>query len=234
VNTSTSTQTPAPGAPTATATPTRSNTPQVPVINATVTASTDTSVSVTINGSNFAAGAVVILDPAGSATQVTPSSLNSTSITFTLPASMLAGTYSGFILVRNPGGNADSVAKDLVIVAGPVPTATFTAGTGDGELVIDDHRCWPNPIVGGNLGLARVAFHLKGHADNVSLKVYTRAWICVGSADSGAVSAGWTHLPLPSAFTQDAGAGTYYYVLSASRGGAKTEKHSVGKLTVLR
>jgi len=76
--------------------------------------------------------------------------------------------------------------------------------------------------------------HLKGRADRLTVKVYTRALVCVGSAEAVNVPAGWSQVPLPSAALQDSGAGTFFYVISGQRDGAKTVKDAVGRVVVLR
>lgn len=123
---------------------------------------------------------------------------------------------------------------DYFKVSGPTATVTPVISAVDGPLEFEDHHFWPNPAMGGYVDLARIAVKLKGSADSLTVKVYTRAMLCVGTQKLGPQSAGWHHLPLPSDFVQDASNGTYYYVVSGERGQAKTVHNAVGKLTIIR
>jgi hypothetical protein len=136
-----------------------------------------------------------------------------------VPAGLAAGTYS--VMVRNPGGLDSEVY--ILTVKGM-----------EGPLEIDEHKAFPNPLLGARLADARIAVHLKGSAERLTLKIYTRAMVCVGSLEQGAVGPGWHRLPLPSEFSADAGNGTYFYVVSAYRRGEKTVQDAVGRITILR
>jgi hypothetical protein len=103
----------------------------------------------------------------------------------------------------------------------------------DGPLEIEEHRCFPNPVVGAGLGAARVAVKLKGSAEKLTLKVYSRAMTCLGTYESGPLGPGWQRMPLPQAFIDQAGNGTYFYVVCGERKGSKTED-AIGRVTVLR
>jgi hypothetical protein len=144
---------------------------------------------------------------------------------------MPAGTYSSYVVVRNPGG-LDSAPVDLKVSSA---TATSTPdGNADGPLEIDDHRAWPDPVASSHLDQARVSVHVKGRADRLRLKVYTRALICVGSTELLNTPSGWNQIPLPGAVVLSAGPGTYFYVVSGERGSTKTVKNATGRLVVLR
>ncbi len=133
-----------------------------------------------------------------------------------------------------------SYFKDPAATPTATPTTAPAAPTAaptsiDGPLEIEEHRAFPNPVMSGTLGMARIAVKLKGPADRLSVKVYTRAMHVVGSVETGPVAGGWNQVALPSEFVKDAASGTYFYVVSGERKGAKTARKSAsGKLVVLR
>jgi hypothetical protein len=196
-------------------------TPVVPVLSVPPSGSAGAAFSLAVSGSNFQSGAVVWLDgTAHNTTYVSPTSLQAE-----LPA-LASGTYS--LTVVNPGGFQS--APQSLVIAGPAVTATPEPG----PLEFEEHRAWPNPVMGGQLDQVRIAVKLKGAADRLTLKLYTRAMIVVGTQELGSHGAGWRHLRLPDEFLQSAGNGTYFYVVSGERGQAKTVENAVGRLTVIR
>jgi hypothetical protein len=189
---------------------------------------------VTLSGANFAAGTVVYLGGApgsgGFAVSTTVSS--PTSLSFSVP-SMPAGTYTAYIVVVNASG-AQSMPADLKVDAATATPTTAPTAVGDGTLEIDEHRCYPNPVIGAALGNARVSVHVRGRADRLVLKLYSRAMTCLGSREVSNTSGGWVQIALPESFVNDAGAGTYFYVVSGERGQARTVQDAVGRVVVLR
>lgn len=83
----------------------------------------------------------------------------------------------------------------------------------------------PNPL--------SLALELEGPADQLNLKLYSRAEVLVYSLDGGPAPAGWSRLPLPAGWEHDLANGAYYGVLQASRHGAKG-KRALVKISLLR
>jgi hypothetical protein len=177
-----------------------------------------------LQGSDFLLGAQV--DWGG--TLLGATWISSTELQFTVPAGAPAGA-TVTVAVLNPGGLVSASTVD-VIIAGPAPTATPIPG--DGPLEISDHRPWPNPVAPGKPAFISVL--LKGRADSLSLKLYTRSWVLVAEELSGPHPAGWARIGLPQAFRDAAGADAYYYVVSASRDGVKVIKPAKGAIQILR
>jgi endo-1,4-beta-D-glucanase Y len=148
----------------------------------------------------------------------TPSATSTPTATFTVVATP----------VLTPSASPSAAPSPL---GSPTPTPP-SAIADDGPLEILEHRAWPNPLLDGRP--AFVAVRLSGRADQVSLKLYTRAWVCVGRSELGPVSRGWVHLPLPPDFRTEAGNGVYYYWVDASRGTAGVLQPAKGALFVLR
>jgi hypothetical protein len=198
-------------------------TPVVPVLSAPPSASADAAFTLSLSGSNFQSGALVWLDgtTSYSTTFISPTSLN-----VDFPSGLPAGSYS--LTVANPSGH-QSAPQNLVI-AGPAATATPAPG----PLEFEDHRAWPNPVMGSQIDNARIGVKLKGAADALTVKVYTRAMTVVGVLELGPHGPGWQHLRLPDAFKQAAGNGTYFYVVSGRRGESKTVQDAIGRITVIR
>ncbi len=92
----------------------------------------------------------------------------------------------------------------------------------------------PNPWTGPGSGRSSptIAVDLAGEADDVVVKVYTKALFLVGSYDFGQQSGGWDQVALPSqvAALPD---GLYYFTVTASRGGQSLAP-TVGKLAILK
>jgi hypothetical protein len=120
----------------------------------------------------------------------------------------------------------------------PVPDPSATSGpsnpapsaTPGGPLSITGHEAWPDPYTGRGPG--RIAVKLEGSCDRVTVKIFTAAMVCVGSADSGPRSAGWAEVPLPD-FLASQPNGLYYYWVEAARGQATTPP-VIGKMAILR
>lgn len=73
----------------------------------------------------------------------------------------------------------------------------------------------PNPVL--------VAFHAPDALDDVELRVYTAAMVCVWTDHSGPVQAGWTDLKLGS-LPQNWGRGLGYIALTPFRNGIKGKR----------
>jgi hypothetical protein len=84
-----------------------------------------------------------------------------------------------------------------------------------GPLLIDQASAWPNPNP-----QAVLAF-LEGPADSIVLKVYTTAWIQVGSSQAGPFNAGWARIPMPVDL-KELPRGLYYFSVQAQLGGRRS------------
>jgi hypothetical protein len=93
----------------------------------------------------------------------------------------------------------------------PAPTDTAVAGA-DEPLSIEEHRAWPNPWQGGPGG---VAVRLKGRAETLTLKVYSKALTGLGKRTLGPVGPGWVQLPWPDGFETGAANGIYFYEVTS-------------------
>lgn len=173
---------------------------------------------ITVQGSGFVNGAVILWDGQPLVTTYVSAA--------ELQAPSPAGTDGPHTVgVENPGGQAVSGGGSIQLVKA---TATVTP-PGTGPLVIDDYRAWPNPLVGGAVG--GVALKLAGPADRVTLRIYTPALVRVASVESGPLPQGWGTLALPRAMAQ-VPSGLYYYELGAARGSANA-RPVIGRLVVL-
>jgi hypothetical protein len=181
----------------------------VPVISAVSpgSASNNASTLYTVTVSNIALGAVVVLDGVDLATSFGGSVLQAT-----LPAGKAPGAYT--LSVRNPDGTS-SVSTSVVITG--LVTPTPVPNNGGGALLIDA-KPFPNP----NPRELRVL--LGQSADRVVVKVYSRAMILIGVAETaGPLGPGWQRVSLPTD-----GIGHCFFTVSATRGGAKGELPRAG------
>jgi hypothetical protein len=111
-----------------------------------------------------------------------------------------------------------------------VASATFTpaaAPPSDGPLVLRRVLPFPNP------NPLSLALELEGPADQVSLKLYSRAEVAVYALEGGPAPAGWSRLSLPGGWDRELPNGVYFGVLQASRAGAKSNRALV-KIGLLR
>jgi hypothetical protein len=162
-------------------------------------------VTLTVQGSNFAPGAQVVINgSAYAANWASPTSLS------LLVPNLPAGSHS--LTVRNPDGS-ESAAGPALVIAGPAPSATPDPA---GPLVIERAVPFPNP------GPRSIAIQLAGPAQRVTLKVYTSAWVLVGAHESGPLAKGWVRLPLPEALSQ-APWGLYYFAVQAEHDGRTSQ-----------
>jgi hypothetical protein len=217
---------------TATRTVTRTATPQVPVLGSLGTApAAGVAATLAVNGTTFVNGAQVLLDGFG----ITTTFMSTGLLDASLPA-LAAGTYS--ISVRNPAGET-SGSMSLVIIAGPAPTATFTATltpagpaaptavSGGGTLIVET-RPFPNP------NPRCVSVLLSADADSLELKVYTTAMQAIGTCKHGPALAGWVQVSLPVEMKAGGSAGLYYYSVTAQRNGSTAKAPHSGKLIIIK
>ncbi len=158
----------------------------------------------------------------GSYTYVAPTATPSATRTGSPTSSPTPSPVATAVLTATP--TATSLLTPVPAPPTPLPA--------DGSLEIEDHAAWPNPVRGGGRGF--VSVKLKGRADSISVKVYTRSWICVAEAQGGPQAGGWARLDLPRAFLDAAPSDAYYYVVSAKRGGAVAPRSGKGTLQLLR
>jgi hypothetical protein len=97
-------------------------------------------------------------------------------------------------------------------------------------LVIIETKAWPDPYTGK--GPATIAVKLGGACDQVTLRIFTKAMVCVGTVTSGPQSEGWAEIPLAESVASLPN-GLYYYLAQASRAGAETPT-CVGKMLLAR
>lgn len=74
---------------------------------------------------------------------------------------------------------------------------------------------------------------MAGNADDVVLKVYTKAMTLVGVSDAGPEPRGWSAVHMPASMGQNLAVGLYYYTVTATRAGQGL-RPSVGRIYVLR
>ncbi len=115
-----------------------------------------------------------------------------------------------------PGGAGTETAT-------PAPSSTRE----EGPNLIESHLPGPNP------NPLLIAAKLKGRADEVVLKVYTKAMVCLGSSRLGSQVPGWCQVPLPAEMSTAPG-GLYYYRLATLRGGVENLEPGIGSFMVLR
>ena len=99
-----------------------------------------------------------------------------------------------------------------------------------GPLQILQRQAWPSPWNGASPGY--VSVKLAGSCDDLELKVYSNAMVCVGVRDAGPRPAGWTAILLPDAMENGVANGLYYYKVVARRGGSAVK--AVGRMVVMR
>ena len=74
---------------------------------------------------------------------------------------------------------------------------------------------------------------LQGPCDRLVLKVYSKAMVCLGQAETGSQRPGWAGVPLPGELAE-APNGLYYYEVRAFRDNGQASAPVRGKLVVLR
>lgn len=99
---------------------------------------------------------------------------------------------------------------------------------GDGEKGIEDHRCDRNP------NPKAVHVKLKGRADQVVVKVWTKSLVIAAVGQTGSCRKGWNRVPLPESFWKDAPNGLYYYTCEAKGPLGSSESDKPGKIMLAR
>ena len=135
-----------------------------------------------------------------------------------------------FVAKTDPQGLSVAALSISPVVNVKGPTATSVPDDGPND--IEKHSVVPSPWDGS--GTAYVMAKLAGHCDRLTLKVYTRALVCVGNQELGAQNSGWAKIAVPKEFQSQASNGTYFYIVTAERAGQKNLTKAVGKLVVLR
>ncbi|MGH7441201.1 MAG: FlgD immunoglobulin-like domain containing protein, partial [bacterium] len=133
-------------------------------------------------------------------------------------------------VIQSPGmggGSANSLYVGNISIAKGSATASPVP---NGPVKIIATLPAPDPWTGSEPG--NITVELAGNADDVTLKVYTKALVLVGSFDFGPQPAGWDPLPMPPAM-YSLPDGLYYYTLSATRNGEGLAP-TLGKLYILR
>lgn len=168
----------------------------------------------TVTGSNFLPGAQIVVD--------------GTVMTATV---RIGSGELQVVLPAEPSGTVLTVSAENV-VAGAATEADqkIPVTIGGGKLVILQTQPWPSPYTGNGPGW--VSVDLEGPADNLALKVYTKAMVLVGTSDAGPQPAGWVSVPLPTTIA-GAADGLYYFTVSAERGGQWIHP-VVGRMYILR
>jgi len=208
-------------------TPTDTPTTVIPVvISASISGNATTGYVVTVSGSDFLPGALVIVGVSPLAANY----ISGTELSVSLPASTLPGNLRVTVTNVVAGLNVPGVGfGDIDIKA--TPTAVPATATPGGPLAIQKTQPWPSPWNGADPGWVSVL--LQGNCDSLKLKVYTKAMVCVGERDAGAQPGGWVAVALPDAMNTGIAAGLYYYRITAERGGQQTTP-VIGRLVVLR
>jgi hypothetical protein len=98
----------------------------------------------------------------------------------------------------------------------------------EGPLQIDASAAVPDP------NPRVVAFKLSGAADDVELRLWSVSLGLLETVHSGVASAGWGQIVLPETTLAGLANGTYFYTLSARRGGIDSLPSKAGKLERLR
>ena len=105
----------------------------------------------------------------------------------------------------------------------PSPSVTATLAPQGGPVGVDSVVGAPNP----NPHSLKV--HLTGPADKVRLRLYSEAYVLVGTYESGPMLAGWNSLPF-AVVAVGLHNGLYFALVDASRGGEKGGK--MGRTTI--
>lgn len=192
------------------------------------------------NGTGGDAMIQVYSDAAGTLVASDDNSNGGTRFALDVLATSTGTWYARVTDVGGAGWSGGSLGYFKDPAASPTVTATRTPGnpgatpSAPGPLEFEASSPLPNPVIGILIDKAVIAVKLKGDADTLTLKVYSRAMTLLGSRETGPRPSGWTHIKLPDDFIAQAGNGTYFYVISGTRGDAKTVKDALGKITVLR
>lgn len=117
-----------------------------------------------------------------------------------------------------------SATYTMTPTPGPAAAAPTSTPVASGPNGIAAHAALPNPDP------AWIAVKLKGPADSVELKVYSKALVCVAVVRLPAQNAGWCRLPLPAL----PASGFYSYRVKAYRGGAASLEPGIGSFLVTR
>jgi endo-1,4-beta-D-glucanase Y len=222
-NTSTASPTPPPCACTAsvtqsptlgsTATPTRtpaiatltpSASPVLPVVSGVSPSAVGNAgaSTLTVSGSGFEPGAVVVVN----GTSLSTSWAGGTSLQALLPAGTAPGTYAVFVL--NPDGTLSAAGPTSVVISGFGPTATPAPVSG---LPVIQAKPFPNPDP------IELRVLLGMPADQVEVRVYSRAMVFMGSAvTEGPFNAGWQRVSLPAISDP----GHFYFTVTSRRDGS--------------
>lgn len=169
----------------------------------------------TVSGSGFLPGAQIVIDG-----------------TVMTATTRISGGELQVALTAEPAGTVLTVTAENAVPGSPVEEASqkIPVTIGGGKLVILQTQPWPSPYTGGP---GWVSVNLEGPADDLVLKVYSKAMVLVGASDAGPQPAGWVSVALPTDMNAGVANGLYYYTVSAERGGQWIHP-VVGRMYVLR
>ena len=173
-----------------------------------------------------ATASVTLVDsPSATATSTPLSSATATvTVTSSSTAVVASATATWTVTTTPTSSNTPAFA--------PAPTAAPSNTTvTDGPNEIDQKAAYPDPWSGTGPGY--VLAKLEGRVDQVTVKFYTNAMVCVGQAQGGPSPAGWARVALPPEL-RTLPSGTYYYCIKSERAGQVNLKPAIGALVILR
>jgi hypothetical protein len=68
----------------------------------------------------------------------------------------------------------------------------------------------------------------------VELRIYTTGMVCVAETYESPVPGGWSQIPLPADFIQNAASGVYFCRLQSFRAGSAASRSLLVKIMILR
>jgi hypothetical protein len=167
------------------------------------------------------------LSPITSTDTHTPSA----SPTFSLSASPTVSSTEAVLSVtttfsctptNTPASINPPVASPILLSATPSPDTS--------PLQINALIPLPNPNPN------KLCIKLASPADEVEFRIYTIAYVLLGSFKAGPLHAGWNHFPIPTGLLEQTASGTYYLLATLKRNGEPNDRQAAraGKLTIIR
>lgn len=187
--------------------------------------------TITVTGSEFPAGAQIAVAVDGNTVVLTTSEQTTggvETLTAIAPAFGIAVSTTVTVVDSSVSGTTplDGWSGTMALMKA---TASATPSSGPAKVIASEP--FPNPWSGA--GPFTIAVELAGPADDVVLKIYTKAFVLVGSYDAGPQGEGWNHLVPPSSLLASVPSDLYFYTVSAKRNGQGL-KPTVGRIYVLR
>lgn len=109
----------------------------------------------------------------------------------------------------------------------PSPLATATQND-EGPGTVEEHKCFPNP------NPIALYFKLRGTADEIELRIYSKAMVVVEVFRKGHSVSGWQRFDFAGSQLAQSANGLYYYRIVSRKAGREESRSKAGFLLYMR